>query len=176
MTSPVASCRVGRSRLQRRIVLSQVYAQSTRPASATATLAATRDPDNQLLWSQPMRRLELEAMPGLVVRRSNSLDYRMGGRPTDATAVDGAQRRTVYGLVDRQNLPGLFRVFDFASPDVSVGRRPRTLVAQQALFALNSPLMVARANDLAVMSSVRSRTMTVGSSCLYGESGSEPKR
>ncbi|MCA9106600.1 MAG: PSD1 domain-containing protein [Planctomycetales bacterium] len=135
--------------LQRRIVLSQVYAQSTRPASATATLAATRDPDNQLLWSQPMRRLELEAMRDSLFAVSNSLDYRMGGRPTDATAVDGAQRRTVYGLVDRQNLPGLFRVFDFASPDVSVGRRPRTLVAQQALFALNSPLMVARANELA---------------------------
>ena len=96
-----------------------------------------------------MRRLELEAMRDSLFAVSNSLDYRMGGRPTDATAVDGAQRRTVYGLVDRQNLPGLFRVFDFASPDVSVGRRPRTLVAQQALFALNSPLMVARANELA---------------------------
>ena len=48
-------------------------------------------------------------------------------------------RRTVYGLVDRQSLPAVFRAFDFASPDLSAERRPRTTVPQQALFSMNAP-------------------------------------
>ena len=38
------------------------------------------------------------------------------GRWTSSTAPF-TPRRTVYGFIDRQNLPGLFRTFDFASPD-----------------------------------------------------------
>ena len=30
-----------------------------------------------------------------------------------------SKRRTIYGFIDRQNLPGVFRTFDFASPDSS---------------------------------------------------------
>jgi hypothetical protein len=44
----------------------------------------------------------------------------------------------VYGLIDRNNLPGLFRTFDFPSPDASSPGRPETTVPQQALFALNA--------------------------------------
>ena len=51
------------------------------------------------------------------------------------------RRRTVYGLVDRQDLPEVFRVFDFASPDQCNGKRSFTTVAQQALFAMNSPFI-----------------------------------
>src|SRR5439155_4657564 len=47
-------------------------------------------------------------------------------------------RRTVYGFIDRNNLPGMFRTFDFASPDTHSPRRFFTTVPQQALFMLNS--------------------------------------
>jgi len=43
----------------------------------------------------------------------------------------------------------MFRAFDFASPDLSVERRVRTMGPQQALFALNSPFMIEQAKALA---------------------------
>jgi hypothetical protein len=58
------------------------------------------------------------------------------------------RRRTVYGIVDRQSLPGIFRTFDFASPDQSTERRPFTTVPQQALFGMNSPFVVQQARDV----------------------------
>src|SRR5262249_52624778 len=49
---------------------------------------------------------------------------------------------------DRQNLPGLFRTFDFASPDSSTPQRFTTTVPQQALFLLNSPFVAEQARAL----------------------------
>src|SRR5262249_48045385 len=57
--------------------------------------------------------------------------------------------RTVYGFIDRQNLPGLFRTFDFASPDATSPQRFTTTVPQQALFLMNSPFVVEQAKHLA---------------------------
>jgi hypothetical protein len=57
-------------------------------------------------------------------------------------------RRTVYGFVERQNLPGLFRTFDFASPDTTSPQRFSTTVPQQALFMMNSPFVVQQAANL----------------------------
>ena len=59
------------------------------------------------------------------------------------------RRRTLYSLIDRQSLPGLFRSFDFAVPDTSVERRPQTTVSQQALFGLNSAFIIEQAKSLA---------------------------
>ena len=73
----------------------------------------------------------------------------MGGRPVDVADDPKRRRRTVYGLVDRQSLPAVFRAFDFASPDHSAERRPRTTVPQQALFSMNSPLVIEQARALA---------------------------
>ena len=47
-------------------------------------------------------------------------------------------RRSIYGFIDRQNLPGLFRTFDFVAPDNSAPKRLQTTVPQQALYLLNS--------------------------------------
>jgi hypothetical protein len=49
--------------------------------------------------------------------------------------------------VDRQNLPDLFRAFDFAGPDSSSPRRFYTTVPQQALFFMNSPFIIAQAKN-----------------------------
>src|SRR6266542_2296948 len=80
---------------------------------------------------------------------SGRLDLTMAGRPVDLAADPLNCRRTVYGLVDRQNLPALFRAFDFPVPDQCVERRSRTTVPQQALFALNSPFVMEQARALA---------------------------
>ena len=122
--------------LQREILLSATWRQS----SADRLEARARDPENTLLWRMPRRRLDLESMRDTLLAVSGRLEQRVGGRPIDALNPLEA-RRTVYGLVDRQNVPGLFRAFDFASPDASAERRPQTTVPQQALFALNSPFL-----------------------------------
>jgi len=59
-----------------------------------------------------------------------------------------APRRTLYGFIDRQNLPGILRSFDFASPDTSSAGRFQTTVPQQALFWLNSAFVAGQARAL----------------------------
>ena len=58
-------------------------------------------------------------------------------------------RRTVYGMIDRSNLPGTFRSFDVASPDQHSPQRFQTTVPQQALFLMNSPFVTEQAKALA---------------------------
>ena len=78
----------------------------------------------------------------------------------DVAADPKNRRRTVYGLVDRQSLPAVFRAFDFASPDQSVERRPRTTVPQQALFSMNAPFVVEQAKALAARPDVAAAPTT----------------
>ncbi|MCY2962834.1 MAG: DUF1553 domain-containing protein, partial [Planctomycetota bacterium] len=72
-----------------------------------------------------------------------------GGRPVDIFTQPFTTKRTVYGFIDRQDLPGTFRVFDFASPDVSTPQRPQTTVPQQALYSMNSPFVIEQARAVA---------------------------
>lgn len=64
-------------------------------------------------------------------------------------------RRSIYGFIDRQNLPGLFRTFDFVAPDSSAPQRMQTTVPQQALFLLNSSFIQQQATALAYRVSSR---------------------
>jgi hypothetical protein len=132
-------------KLHRLIMLSSTYQQSSvdRPDCRVV------DPDNRLLWRFNRRRLDLESMRDALLTVSGRLDRQMLGRPVDVAGDPGNRRRTAYGLVDRQSLPSLFRSFDFASPDASVERRPRTTVPQQALFGMNAPFMMEQARALA---------------------------
>ncbi len=132
-------------KLHRRIMLSATYRQ----ASSRREECAKVDPDNRWLWRMNSRRLELEALRDSILGVGDSLDLQMGGKPADILAQTQRSRRTIYGLVDRQFLPGLYRVFDFASPDSSSSARPSTTVPQQALFLMNSPLVIQQATILA---------------------------
>ena len=109
-----------------------------------------------MLWRFPRRRLDLEAMRDTLLFVSGRLDQKMGGRPVDVAGDPKNGRRTVYGLVDRQSLPSVFRAFDFASPDQSAERRPRTTVPQQALFSMNAPFVIEQARALAARPEVAS--------------------
>jgi hypothetical protein len=138
--------------IHRVIMLSNTYQQASRDRSACRQL----DPENRLLWRFPRRRLDFEAMRDTLLFVSGRLDPRIGGRPVDVAGNPRNRRRTVYGLVDRQSLPGVFRAFDFASPDQSAERRPRTTVPQQALFSMNSPFVIEQAQALAARGEVAS--------------------
>jgi hypothetical protein len=135
--------------LHRWILASKTWQQSSAPESAAAARGQSADPENRLLWRAHRRRLEFEAMRDTLLAASGRLTEKPGGRPVDVTGDPQCTVRTVYAMVDRQSLPGLFRAFDFAAPDHSVERRPRTMVPQQALFALNSPFMIEQARGLA---------------------------
>jgi hypothetical protein len=131
-------------KMHRLIMLSSVYQQD----SEGDPRYHTRDPDNRLLWKMNRRRLDFEAMRDSLLAVSGKLDGAMNGRPVDLTRAPFTGRRSVYGFIDRQNLPGLFRSFDFASPDASSPQRFTTTVPQQALFLLNSPFVVEQARRL----------------------------
>src|SRR6185437_15086191 len=64
--------------------------------------------------------------------------------------------RTVYGFIDRQNLDGVYRTFDFASPDTTSPKRFVTTVPQQALFLMNSPFLLKQVRQLAALPEISS--------------------
>src|SRR5262249_15493740 len=99
---------------------------------------------------------DFEALRDTLLAVSGKIDFAMGGRAVDLTTEPFTTRRTVYGFVERQNLPGLFRTFDFASPDTTSPQRFATTVPQQALFLMNSPFVVQQARNLLERAEVKS--------------------
>jgi len=130
-------------RLVRRIVQSRIYQQSVHAEEAT------NDPENRL-WTHGLRkRRDFESMRDGLLVGCGYLDDSIGGPSVEITQPELTPRRTLYARIDRQNLPGLFRTFDFASPDMHSPQRYFTTVPQQPLFLLNHPQM-AHAARLAV--------------------------
>lgn len=132
-------------RLHRLILDSQVYQQ----ASSDNPAARAVDPENRLLWRMPRLRLDFEAMRDSLLTVSGRLDDQIGGQPFDGVMAPHTTRRTIYALVNRNDLPGIFRAFDFADIDASAPERPQTTVPQQSLFAMNSPFIQEQARRLA---------------------------
>jgi len=141
-------------KLVRRIVLSKIYQQRT--AADTELMAG--DPDNQLLARGNRKRRDFESLRDSILAVSGTLDHSLGGPPVNITGDTLTHRKTIYAMIDRQNLPALFRTFDFASPDTHSPGRYFTTVPQQALFLMNSPQMmaIARATADAIRQQARS--------------------
>jgi hypothetical protein len=137
-------------RMIRRLILSRTYQMSSEFNSA----CAPRDPENRWLWRMNRRRLDVEELRDAFLVLSGQLDR----SPTGSVVADlniqatgvGVQpnrpvasvRRTVYLPVIRNDLSALFQLFDFGDALSVNGRRSSTNVAPQALFMLNSPLVV----------------------------------
>jgi cytochrome c553 len=130
--------------LHRTIVLSAAYQQSgqTNPAYAE------KDPNNKLLWRFNLRRMDFEELHDSLLAITGELNRTYGGKPVVISSEDFAKRRSIYTLIDRANPPELLTQFDFPSPDVASGRRYETLVPQQALFLMNSPMVIETARKL----------------------------
>ena len=127
--------------LHRRIMLSDAY----RTAAVESAVARQADPDDELLWRMPRRRLDMESMRDAMLAVSGELDPTPGGPPVDLEATPIVPRRTVYGFVNRDILSPLAGTFDGANPAACTARRPDTTIPQQALFALNSNFIQDRA-------------------------------
>ena len=131
--------------LHRLIVSSNTYKQR----SAYNEQGRKYDVENTLLWRQNRKRLEFEAMRDSLLAAAGNLDLAIGGPPESLTDEPVTTRRAIYGLVERQNMAGFIKNFDFASPDTHSPKRFNTIVPQQALFLMNSPFTIDQAKALA---------------------------
>ena len=135
-------------KLHRTIMISATYQQ------AAAGAPSPRDPENRLLSRMTPHRLTFEELRDTLFAATNDLDFTAGGKAVPLFVQPFAKRRTVYGEIDREYLPGLLRAFDFANPDLHVAQRSDTTVPQQSLFFLNHPLALDRARALAAHAEV----------------------
>ncbi len=149
--------------LLREILNSSVYRQT----SESRPEAATVDPENRLYWRMNRRRLDLEALRDSLLSAGGHLRLEPIGGPSERIeTAPYSERRTLYAHIDRQNLPALFRTFDFASPDMHAPQRANTSVPQQALYLLNNPF----AMDQAVLAAHRvSLPSTEGEEARVGQ-------
>ncbi|MEP6669804.1 MAG: PSD1 and planctomycete cytochrome C domain-containing protein [Chthoniobacter sp.] len=125
-------------KLHKAIMLSHVYQESSQTNAKFEQL----DPDNRLLWRANVRRLDFEALRDSLLVMSGKLDRTVGGKPVNLTEEPYSFRRSVYGYIDRGNLPELMQQFDFSDPDMPNSKRASTTVPQQALFLMNSAMSV----------------------------------
>jgi hypothetical protein len=131
-------------KLHRLIMLSSVYQESCEDNPRYAQI----DPMNRWLWRANIRRMDFEEVRDSLLAIGGKLDETMGGRPVNLGAYPYSTRRTIYGFIDRRNLPELYNQFDFANPDITTGKRYETIVPQQSLFLMNSPLVIEQARNL----------------------------
>ena len=130
--------------LHKTIMTSDTYCQASKNRAPSVEV----DPENRLLWKMNRRRLEFESLRDSMLAVSQQLDARMHGKPEKLFEANQSRRKTIYGEIDRQNLPGIYRVFDLPNPDQSAAKRTRTTVPQQSLFMINSPFVAAQANHI----------------------------
>lgn len=141
-------------KLHKLIMLSKVYQESSYTIPAHAQL----DPDNRFLWRANVRRLEFESMRDSLLVFSGLLDRTVGGQPVNLTDEPYSYRRSVYGYIDRGNLPDLMAHFDFSDPDMPNSKRSSTVVPQQALYLMNSPMAVETARRIIARPEVTNST------------------
>ncbi len=160
--------------LHRRIVVSNTYMQASRGATKSAAAARRVDPDNRLMWTMPLERLDAEALRDAVLAVSGRLDLTPGGsetgeflyergqvidqkRPTfrpnrvrsDDPFYSDSRRRSVFLPVVRNAMPDILSLFDAADPNGIVARRNDTTVPSQSLFLLNHPFVLENSRALA---------------------------
>ena len=119
-------------------MLSKVYQIS----SHTITAHERIDPDNRLLWRANVRRLDFRSDARFAARLCAASSIGPSdGQPVNLTDEPYSYRRSIYGYIDRGNVPELMSHFDFSDPDMPNSKRSSTIVPQQALFLMNSPLV-----------------------------------
>ncbi len=143
----------------RSILSSEAYQQQSlaRPAAENV------DPANTLYWRANRRRRDLESLRDALLAAANELDNTLYGKSEKIHEAPFSHRRTVYAYIDRQNLPGIFRNFDLASPDSHSPMRPFTSVPQQGLYLLNSDFVAELAMQLGKRAEERAGSQAIQS-------------
>lgn len=141
-------------KLHRRVLLSHVYQQ----AAVERRHARIVDPQNNLLWRMPRKRLRFEAMRDAMLCASGELKETLGGRPFRLLSDPIVPHRSVYAFVNRDIVAPVRSTFDTANPNACTAKRPTTTIPQQALFVLNSDFIQDRAAAMVKMVSQKVTT------------------
>lgn len=152
----------------KRVMLTDTYAQSSvgyvplpkvKPKQADPMIV---DPANTLLWRANRRRLDAEPLRDAMLFVSGKLDTKFGGTlltsknrdyitndQSGDTARYDAPRRTLYLPVIRNAVYDYLQAFDFGDPSMVISSRTPTTVAPQALYMMNSPMVMDFAQSFA---------------------------
>ena len=147
--------------LHRTIVLSATYQQRSGELNATNSPLVTNnlplslDSDNRWLSHTNRRRLEWESLRDSLLFVSGDLNRRVGGESVELLS-GFVPRRTMYGTLDRLDVPNLLTTFDFPTPAATNPQRDSTTVAPQALFLMNGDLTFEVASRLLRRSEIAS--------------------
>jgi cytochrome c553 len=145
-------------KMNRLIMLSRTYQMSAAYDEATKA----KDPENRMVSHFPRQRLSIEEIRDAYLAMGGDLDLTMGGTLDPGVGTDGetsagrismnpekTNRRSIYLPLRRSNLPTLYTLFDFGDATTPEGHRSPTTVATQALFVMNSPLVIREAKNVA---------------------------
>lgn len=119
-------------RIHKLIMTSQTWMQSGEFDEVRAGI----DRENTLLWRRMPQRLEAEAIRDSMLSVSGQLDLAQFG---PGTLDQNMKRRSVYFFIKRSQLIPMMMLFDWPEHLVSIGQRPVTTIAPQALMFMNSP-------------------------------------
>ncbi|MCH8042727.1 MAG: PSD1 domain-containing protein [Planctomycetes bacterium] len=128
--------------LHKLMMTSAVYMQGTQSDAADVKI----DPNNHFCWRRSPRRLEAEAIRDSMLAIGGQLDERMFGK---GTLDQGHKRRSIYFTIKRSKLIPVMQLFDASQALVSIGQRPSTTIAPQALSFMNSPQVRSYADGFA---------------------------
>jgi hypothetical protein len=146
-------------KLIREVMLSRTYQLSSEHSEANYAA----DPDNTLCWRMNRRRLEAEAIRDAMLFVGGNLDLarpegsltqtitggEIGRQAKTAGVLAEVKFRSAYLPVVRGLVPEFLNLFDIADPELVVGQRDVTTVAPQALYMMNSPVVLEQAEGLA---------------------------
>jgi hypothetical protein len=158
--------------LQRLMVLSAVYRQSSRNSDASVTEAQKLDADNTLLWRMNRRRLEGETIRDALLAAAGTLNPDLGGpmirvplepEVYDLIFTEGEPdglwpvtadvkqhtRRSIYLFEKRNVRQPLLEAFDQPDRLTPCSVRAVSTFAPQALILMNGPLAQAQSRALA---------------------------
>jgi hypothetical protein len=139
--------------MHRMILLSSTYQMDSRAAKEVRDT----DPANRLHARFNRVRMSVEQIRDSFLAIGGNLDPAIGGSLLAAAPMQGRRqrvdpdelsRRTLYIPVRRGSIPTVLATFDYGDATTSGEGRPRTNVAPQALFVLNSQFVQRQAGGL----------------------------
>jgi mono/diheme cytochrome c family protein len=128
--------------MHKQLMLTSTYMQSSQFDEADAKI----DPENTWLWRHTPRRMEAEIVRDNLLAVSGTLDPTMFG---PGSLEETHKRRSIYFMIKRSKLIPMMQLFDQPEPLVSVGGRPSTTIAPQALMFMNNPQVRLYAHNFA---------------------------
>jgi len=140
--------------MHRMIVLSSVYKMDGRAPKEVRDA----DPSNRLYARFNRVRMSVEQIRDSFLAIGGNIDLSIGGSLLNSAPMKGKRpsvnadespRRTLYVPVRRGSIPTVLATFDYGDATTSGEGRPRTNVAPQALFVMNSQFVLQQAGGLA---------------------------